>query len=195
VNLPDHISNSQITDENKRPANRIYSDVKLGGSFTLVNTNGEVVTDEDFRGKWMFVYFGFSFCPDICPTEMHKMQDTLSSVNHDLLEKQQVVPIFITVDPARDSCSRIDEYFKAEKFDEFVGLTGTEDQIKSIAKKYRVFYTAPDYKIGKTDYNIDHSVFIYLMSPQGDLVEYFARNQTAEDIAYRINDILTNYKA
>jgi protein SCO1/2 len=164
--------------------------VPLGGSFTLVNSDGKIVTDEDFRGKWMFIYFGFTHCPDICPTEMHKMHDALANLSPKL--SNQIVPIFITIDPARDSCERIEKYLKDEGLNGFVGLTGTADQIKNACKKFRVFYSAPDYSKSPTDYNIDHSIFFYLMNPEGKFVEYFARNQSVQDVTNRLTDVLTN---
>jgi protein SCO1/2 len=187
LNIPHIFPNK--TEDVKKPPNKIYTDVPLGGSFTLVDSNGKVVTDEDFKGKWMFVYFGFSYCPDICPTEMHKMQDALNSMDQTVRETAKIVPIFITIDPHRDSCQRIDEYLKSEKLEEFVGLTGTVEQLKAIAKKYRVYYAAPD--TSKADYNIDHSIFMYLMDTEGKLYEYFAKNQSATDISQRLNDILS----
>ena len=107
--------------------------------------------------------------------------------------KDDIVPIFITVDPRRDSIDRLNEYFQAEDFTDFVGLTGTEEQVKSACKKYRVFYTSPDYEEGKTDYAIDHSIFTYLIDPQGRFTEYFAKNQTAEEISKRLQLSFSEY--
>ncbi|EFC40872.1 predicted protein [Naegleria gruberi] len=167
---------------------------KLGGAFTLVNTKGEVVTDSEFRGKFMFMYFGFTNCPDVCPTEMKKMTKALQKIekeNPELADK--IVPVFVSCDPPRDSCTAVIEYLQ-DYHPRFVGLTGTPDQISRICKKYRVYYNAPDYKEGSQDYLVDHSIFIYLMDPYGHLSEYFAQNTTADKIYESVSTALKSYK-
>jgi len=167
---------------------------KLGGGFTLVNTKGEVITDSEFRGKFMLMYFGFTNCPDVCPTEMKKMTKALQVLEKEHPElADKVVPIFVSCDPPRDSCAAVIEYLQ-DYHPKFVGLTGTADQISRVCKKYRVYYNAPDYKEGKQDYLVDHSIFIYLMDPYGHLSEYFAQNTTADKVYDRMKTVMLEYK-
>ncbi|KAL9653168.1 hypothetical protein ABK040_006384 [Willaertia magna] len=159
---------------------------KLGGNFTLVNTKGEVITDSEFRGKYMLIYFGFTNCPDVCPTEMKKITRALQQIEKERPElAEKIVPIFISCDPPRDSIEAVIEYL-SDYHPRFIGLTGTADQIARVCKKYRVYYSAPDYKEGKEDYLVDHSIFTYLMDPYGHLAEYFAQNTTADKIKERL---------
>jgi protein SCO1/2 len=163
---------------------------KLGGSFTLVDTDGKVVTDSEFRGKYLMVYFGFTNCPDICPTEMKKMTKALNDLERENPKvAEKILPIFISCDPPRDSCTEIKDYLE-DYHPKFVGLTGTPEQIKRACKKYRVFYSAPDYEEGKSDYLVDHSIFIYFMDPYGNLCEYFAQNTTADKVKERMLDVV-----
>ncbi|KAL0480439.1 mitochondrial metallochaperone Sco1 [Acrasis kona] len=185
-----------LGSKNDRPtSNKIAGGIQLGGPFTLVDTQGKVVEDTDFRGKWMFVYFGFTHCPDICPTEMRKMKAALRLLNNTHPDiASRIVPIFITVDPTRDSCERIAEYFKQDGFESFVGLTGTTEQIKNASKQYRVFYSAPDAAEKENkDYNIDHSVFIYLQDPEGNFSQYFSSNQTSAKVSELLKGSVEQY--
>jgi cytochrome oxidase Cu insertion factor (SCO1/SenC/PrrC family) len=152
--------------------------VSVGGPFSLVDQTGRDVTDADYRGKWMLVYFGYTFCPDVCPTELQ----TISSAM-DLLgpEAQRVVPIFITVDPERDTPDLMANYVRLFD-DRLVGLTGTPAQIAAVAKAYRVYYARVTPK-GSQDYLMDHSSFIYLMGPDGRFRGVFHQGMAAKDLA------------
>jgi len=167
----------------------------IGGSFTLVDTEGRPVTDSEFRGKWMLVYFGFTNCPDICPEEMRKMTRALRMLEKkDKALAEEIVPIFITCDPNRDSIQAVNMYLKEGFHERFVGLTGTPEQIKRACQRYRVYYSAPDYAEGKEDYLVDHSIFYYLMDPYGHFKEYFAKGVPVEDVAERLEQILMEYQ-
>ncbi|RKP01644.1 hypothetical protein CXG81DRAFT_29704 [Caulochytrium protostelioides] len=175
----------------------------VGGPFSLVDHHGRPVTDQDFRGKWMLVYFGYTFCPDVCPEELEKMGTVIdaitaaegeasinsSSANDDVAQYQHapLVPLFISCDPKRDSIASIKEYL-AQFHPTFLGLTGTHGQIKRVAKAYRLYYSAPPKAVDddETDYLVDHSIFFYLMDPEGKYVFHFGRNETAEDVVARI---------
>lgn len=150
----------------------------IGGPFTLTNQKGERVTDETFRGKYMLVSFGFTSCPDVCPAELQLMANAM-----DLLgtKSEKVTPIFITIDPERDTVAQIAGY--VENFHpRMVGLTGTPEEVKQAAGAYRVYYAKAE---GATasGYLMEHSTFIYLMDPQGQYVAHFPYGTTREKLA------------
>lgn len=135
--------------------------VDIGGPFALVGADGHTVTDADFRGKWMLVYFGYTQCPDACPMALNSVTNAL-----DLLKKDRasIAPIFITVDPARDTPSVMGHYVSL--FDkQIVGLTGTQAQIDHVTREYRVYAARHPGKNG--DYTMDHSSILYVMDKQG----------------------------
>jgi cytochrome oxidase Cu insertion factor (SCO1/SenC/PrrC family) len=151
----------------------------IGGPFTLVDQHGRDVTDQDFAGRFMLVYFGYTFCPDVCPLSLSNMVEAVNQLPPEQADK--VVPVFITVDPARDTVAQMAEY--APLFDpRLIALTGTPEQIKQAAKAYRVYYSkvengAPD------AYLMDHSAFIYLMGPDGEYRRHFGHDAAPEKIA------------
>jgi cytochrome oxidase Cu insertion factor (SCO1/SenC/PrrC family) len=152
--------------------------VSMGGPFTLVNTAGETVTEASFRGRWMLVYFGFTYCPDVCPTELQTMSSALDRLGP---QAAKIVPVFITIDPERDTPAALAEYVKL--FDErLVGLTGSKEQIAAAAKSYRVYYARAKGK-DATDYLMDHSSFIYLIGPDGGFRALFRQGMPAQDMA------------
>lgn len=143
----------------------------LGGPFTLTDHTGAQVTAANFRGRYMLVYFGYSYCPDVCPTELQAMGRALDRLDPSLAER--VVPVFVTVDPARDTPEVMARYVKAFH-PRMVGLTGTEAQVAAAAKAYKVYSrlgepSAP----GADDYLVDHTSFVYLMGPDGGLAALF----------------------
>ncbi len=179
-------SRASVTGDAKTSATLVAGTPAIGGSFTLVDAaTGKPITDSMFRGKWMFVYFGFCNCPDICPEEMKKMTKALEMMDPKIAE--QIQPIFITCDPHRDSIKNVQSYLK-DFHPRFIGLTGTPEQIKQTCKKYRVFYSAPDFSEGKEDYLVDHSIFIYLMDPNGFFSNYYARIVPAEQVAKSVTE-------
>lgn len=155
--------------------------VSVGGPFSLVDPTGKIVTDADFRGRWMLVYFGYTFCPDVCPTELQAV-----AAGMDLLGKQaeQVVPIFITVDPERDTPAAMGEYVKLFD-DRLIGLTGSSDQVKVATRAYRVYAAKSDSKTTNA-YLMDHSSFVYLMGPDGTLRSLFKAGTGADELAQSI---------
>lgn len=161
------------------------SGAEVGGPFTLVDQTGQTVTDRDFRGRFMLVYFGYTFCPDICPTELMTMAQAI-----DLLGDagQQVVPIFITIDPERDTVEAMAGYV-ALFHPRLVGLTGTPDQIAEAAAPYRVYYARAESE-DATYYLMDHSSFVYLMDPEGQNVMLFGRGTSPEAMAEAIRERL-----
>lgn len=142
----------------------------------------------------MILYFGFTHCPDVCPDELEKMSrvikkiDTLEDVGAD------VEPIFITVDPHRDNPKVVREYIK-EFHPRFRGLTGTEDEISKIAKKYRIYISKGDVSPNdEEDYLVDHSIFFFLMDPNNKFLDFFGRNLDADEIAKKIIDHVRRWK-
>ena len=151
----------------------------IGGPFTLAATNGEVVTDRTYRGKWVLIFFGYTFCPDICPTALSNMTVAIEKLGS---EAAKVQPLFITVDPERDTRDVLTEYLKS--FDpRILGLTGTQAQIGGVVRKYRVYVAQQKSQADDKDYLISHSGYIYLMNPQGKFVNVIQGNEDGESIA------------
>ncbi|KAK4232278.1 SCO1/SenC-domain-containing protein [Podospora fimiseda] len=164
---------------------------KVGGPFQLMDQEGRTVTDEDLKGRYSLVYFGFTHCPDICPEELDKMARMF-----DLVEDQRpggLAPVFVTCDPARDGPKELKEYL-AEFHPKFIGLTGTYDQIKAMCKAYRVYFSTPTQVKPGQDYLVDHSIYFYLMDPEGDFVEALGRQHSPDQAAKIILDHMKDWK-
>jgi cytochrome oxidase Cu insertion factor (SCO1/SenC/PrrC family) len=161
--------------------------VSVGGPFTLTDTSGHSVTDATYRGRWMLVYFGYTFCPDVCPTELQAVSAALDALGPDAAK---VTPLFITVDPERDTVAALADYVKL--FDErLIGLTGTPEQIAAVARAYRVYYAKATPK-DSSSYLMDHSSFLYLMGPDGALQALFRPGTSPQDLAAAIRARLTS---
>ena len=158
----------------------------IGGPFSLVDQNGRGVSAEDFRGRFMLVYFGYTFCPDVCPLELQTMTAALSKLPPDVAHA--VVPVFITVDPARDTVAVMHDYVAAFS-PQLVGLTGSEAEIASAMKAYRVYAEKADPGATK-DYLVNHSAFVYLMGPDGHYVSHFGRDTDAATMAEKIAAVI-----
>ena len=149
----------------------------ISGHFTLTTPRDEVVTDRSFPGKWLLVYFGYTFCPDACPTALNALGNALDELGP---RAAKVQPIFITVDPEKDTPQVVADYVKA--FDaRIVGLSGTPEQIAAAAKEFRVYYEVRP--LGDDEYAIDHSSFIYVINPQGQVVELLTGNLPGHSMA------------
>lgn len=151
----------------------------IGGPFTLIDHKGRMRTDKDFKNKYMLVYFGYSYCPDICPTGLQAITDAMEGLGGDA---QSVQPIFISVDPERDTPEQLAAYM--ENFHpRFVSLTGSEKDVQAAMKQYRVFaQRATDAEGDNTDYLIDHSSIVYLMAPGGEHIAHFTHATPAEEM-------------
>ena len=130
-------------------------------------TDGKTVTDADFRGRYMLVFFGFTHCPDICPAELQVIAQALDKLGD---KGKKVVPVFITLDPERDTPQAMAEYVKSFG-PNFVGLTGSPEAIAAAAKAYRVAYAKVENKESAGDYSVDHSALVYLMDPEGKVCD------------------------
>ena len=165
------------------PAPEPVTAADIGGPFALVAPDGRTVTDAGFRGRWMLVYFGYTQCPDACPTALTSIAAAL-----DLLKTQRgsVAPVFITVDPARDTPAVMGHYVAL--FDrQITGLTGTQAQIDRVTREYRVYAARHPTKDG--GYTMDHSSIIYLMDPQGRFNSVLDGAANPEDIAAKITKL------
>lgn len=158
----------------------------IGGPFTLQDGNGKPVTDRDFRGKYMLVYFGFTFCPDVCPTTLSAMADAMDKLG---TAAGRVQLLFITVDPKRDTPSVVKQY--AAAFGPRVqGLTGSEDEIARVAKEYRVYYAEHRTGPGPNDYSMDHSSVLYLMGPNGAFIAPVRADQSGDEMAASLKRLM-----
>ncbi|KAF2070396.1 hypothetical protein CYY_008282 [Polysphondylium violaceum] len=166
---------------------KTYGSSAIGGPFSLIDQNGKAVSDLDFRGKYVLLYFGFTYCPDACPAELDKITQVLNNLEkYNLLDS--VVPVFITIDPWRDTVEQVRDYIQ-EFHPKFVGLTGTPEQITKLAKYYRVFMS----KAGKGDsYLVDHTIITYLLGPDGRFIEFYNSAQNSELITNKILEKMTN---
>lgn len=158
----------------------------VGGPFTLTDHNGKRVTERDYRGHFMLVIFGFTFCPDICPGELQVVSAALDKLGS---KAERVAPLFITVDPERDTPEQLAQYVKSFH-PRLVGLTGTPDEVAAAAKAYRVYYKkVPDPK-STAGYTMDHSAIIYLMGPDGAYRTHFTHAVTPDALAERLGKLL-----
>jgi protein SCO1/2 len=159
----------------------------IGGPFTLVDSNGRPVTNADFRGRFMLLYFGFTRCPDICPSELVKVGTVLDQLGPKVTIDGSFSTLFISVDPQRDSLSQLQSYAK-DFHPTITYLTGTKDQVEEATRAFRVYFIkANENEADEEDYLVDHSTVMYLMSPSGELLEFFTSSVTALDIAKRID--------
>jgi len=158
----------------------------VGGPFSLVGADGKTVTDRDFRGRYMLVFFGFTHCPDICPAELQVIAQALDRLGD---KAKKVVPIFITLDPERDTPQAMAEYVKSFG-PNFVGLTGSPEAIAATAKAYRVAYAKVENNDSASDYSVDHAALVYLMDPEGRYVTHFSYGTSADEMAEKLKNIL-----
>ena len=141
----------------------------VGGPFTLTDQTGKRVTDQDFRGKYMLIFFGFTYCPDVCPSELQVMSAALDELGP---VGEKIQPVFITIDPARDTPEAMKLYV-SNFHPRLVGLTGSDQDIAAVAKAYRVYYAKAKGAENSPDYLMDHSTILYLIGPDGKFVKHF----------------------
>lgn len=155
----------------------------IGGPFTAVNQDGQAVSDRTYRGKLQLVFFGYTFCPDVCPTELQNI--TLAMDELSAREKPQVVPLFFSVDTERDTPGVLKQYLT--NFDPSIqGLTGTAEQVRANARTFKVYYAKVPPKEAGGDYLMDHSAFTYLLDREGRYVQHFRPGAAPDEIAKAI---------
>ncbi len=160
---------------------------QIGGPFELINAKGETVTDKDVLTGPSLIYFGYTFCPDVCPVDSARNAEAV-----DILEQngKMVTPVFISIDPDRDTPEAVGDFADA-MHERMIGLTGSPEQVKLASRAYRTYYNAnkgedPEY------YSVDHSTFTYLTLPGYGFVEYFGRDTTPEEMAETVACFIDN---
>lgn len=167
----------------------VVGNAAIGGPFELVDTSGRPFTDKDLLGEFALMYFGFTFCPDVCPEELEKI-----AAAADAIEKstgRQVQLVFLSVDPERDGVEQVREYVR-EFHPRMIGLTGSLDKTKAAAAGYRVYYNKTN--DAGDDYLVDHSIITYLINPEGKFVTFYGKNYTKEEMAGSIADHLRAWR-
>jgi protein SCO1/2 len=159
----------------------------VGGPFSLVDGDGHPVTDQTWRGKYMLVYFGYTYCPDVCPTTLTNLADALDKLG---ATADRVQPLFVTVDPKRDTPTVVKQYAAAFG-PRIVGLTGSAEQIASAARAYRVYYAEHRTGPGPDDYSMDHSSVLYLMGPDGRFIAPVRSDQSGPEMAAVLTKLIS----
>jgi cytochrome oxidase Cu insertion factor (SCO1/SenC/PrrC family) len=154
-----------------------------------IDHNGRLVTDETYRGRWMLVFFGYIDCPDDCPLTLQKMATALAALGP---LADQIAPLFITVDPARDTPDRLTGYL-ANFGSRIIGLTGNSEQIAAVAKAYRVYYSPAEHEQSGADL-VSHSTLLYLMNPSGKLDDFLRSDTDADELAALLRARLASQK-
>lgn len=172
----------------KRSEGRIPpgTEASIGGQFALVDASGRAVTERDFADRYKLIFFGFTHCPDVCPTTLARMSVILRALGP---AATRLYPLFVTVDPERDTPERLREY--ARQFDpRIIYLTGTPDQIAKVLEAWRV--STAKIAAGQDDYSMNHSAVLYLMTPAGQLAASFRWDDVEADIADDIRGYLSD---
>ena len=172
---PDETSAARLMDD------LMWNRGPIGGPFALIDHTGKLRTDEDFRGKLLLIYFGYSYCPDVCPTDLQQIGLAVDGLS---AGADAVQPLFITLDPERDTAVHLADYVPLFH-PRLIGLTGSAEQIRRVALAYKVYYAK--YPPDSPDYVIDHSSFIYLVDKAGTYIGFFPPGTTAD----RMIEIIT----
>ena len=160
---------------------------KIGGPFVLVDHTGQERTEADLKGRHALIYFGYSFCPDVCPTALADMLIALDELGPDAARVQ---PIFITIDPERDTPAALKDYIP-NFHPRLIGLSGSADQVSKAARAYRVYYAKVDDPEAGENYLMDHSSVIYLMDPDGRYLTHFSHGTAPETMAKRLRELVS----
>lgn len=178
---PESVQNSQM------PSAQVEGTAAIGGPFSLVDQDGKRVTEKDFAGKYLLVYFGYVFCPDVCPSSLYTMGEALDRLGD---KAKRIQPILITVDPGRDTPEVMRQYVGNFR-PGLIGLTGSAAEVAAAARAYRVYYAKAATEDADPDnYLMDHSAFVYLMAPDGTYITHFSHSTTPDDMAARLAEVL-----
>jgi len=156
----------------------------IGGSFNLTNHLNKPVTEKDFSGKYMILYFGYTYCPDICPMDLQILTDAINLLDSSI--SGQITPIFVSVDPERDTVEIMAEYVQYFHED-LIGLTGTIEQVDAVKEEYRVYAEKAD---DTADYIVDHTSYTYLMGKDGKFLKHFNHAEDPEVMAAQITSLI-----
>ncbi len=170
---------TQLAEDDSCSASTLAG-AEIGGPFTLVSETGETVTDADVIQQPTLIYFGFTFCPDVCPLDAARM-----AIVTDILQEEgrDVKPVFISIDPERDTPEVLANY-TANLHPDMLGLTGSLEQVDAASKAYKTYYAKQD--TGDEFYLVDHSTFTYLMLPEIGLADFYRRDLAPEEMAARV---------
>lgn len=158
----------------------------VGGPFRLTDHTGKAVTDADYRGRYMLIYFGYTFCPDVCPAGLQVISAALDQLGD---KAGRVAPLFITLDPARDTPAKLAEYVGSFN-PRIVGLTGSAEEIAEVAKAFRVYSKKVADAKSPGDYTLDHTSIIYLMDPKGEFVTHFTHLTNVDQLVAQLRKVL-----
>ena len=177
--------------EKEKKINKVASEVvstgkaAIGGPWVLVNQDGFPKTDASYHGQYVLLYFGFSYCPDICPSELVKIGKVIDELANSKKIKN-VKPIFISVDPPRDTVGQL-KYYGKDFHPSFEYLTGTKDQVAAATRSFRVYFSKANENLDDDeDYLVDHSIVFYLLSPDGTFLEFFTQRAQIGDVVEKI---------
>ena len=158
----------------------------IGGPFTMLNHKSETVTEKIFEGRYTLYFFGYTFCPDVCPTELQVITAALKELG---LDASKITPVFVSIDPERDTPKIIREYIA--NFDSrFVGLTGTPEQLAVMAKAFHIYYKKETDPKDAQNYGMDHPSILYLMAPDGKFAKHFPYTTDAKNLALGLKSVL-----
>jgi protein SCO1/2 len=156
----------------------------IAAHYQLMDTEGRLKTESSFAGKWQLVFFGFTSCPDICPTTLLSVRVALKALGD---AADHIQPIFITLDPQRDSASQLTEYLRAFS-PAIIGLRGTEEEVRSASRAFRVYVEARS--LGKDNYTVDHSAFLYLLDPEGHFHSLLSADLPGHPLADQLRSVM-----
>lgn len=177
------IAAALVANSDRTPGRVVgVSEVQIGGPLDLVHHTGRRFSDAELAGSYRLVYFGYTYCPDMCPLGLQTMAEALDRLPPEIASKIQ--PIFVSVDPERDTPAVLKEYVAAFH-PRLIGLTGTVEEIEAVKKAWRVYARKSEEKRGE-DYLVDHSTFTYLMGPDGRYLAHFGHGTTPEQMAERL---------
>lgn len=176
--------------QSNAPTDAPLAGARIGGPFTLTNQDGKRVSERDFAGRYRLMYFGYTFCPDVCPVDLQKLMAGYAALEKsDPAIAAKIAPIFVSVDPDRDTPGVMKQYVAAFH-PKLTGLTGTPAEIAKVAKDYAIIYQKVE-KPGATDYLMDHSRLVYLFGPKGDPIALIPEDGKPEAIAAEIKRWVT----
>ena len=164
-----------------------YGEAQVGGDFSLIDHESQPFTQEQLKGRFALVYFGFTHCPDICPTGLMTITHALEALGKDA---QAIQPVFISVDPERDTPKALSEYLQ-NFHPSFIGLSGSDEQVKQTAAAFKVYYSKVEQPGSALGYLVDHSGYIFLMGPDGKYLAHFPHNVAEQTLTATLRKLMS----